>query len=104
MDRGDEAVSTPGQRLNKPRRLRLVPERAADLEDAALQDLWLDVRLGLHRLEEFLLRHQLPSMLHEIAQDSKCLGRQQHTLVLGRLPGAPKTLVDCPAGMGESPA
>src|SRR2546425_9138452 len=93
-DRGDKPVPTPGQRLNKPRRLRTVPKHAADLEDTTFQDLRLDVRLGPHRLEELLLRHQPSGMLHQIAQDSKRLGRQQQTLGLGGLPEAPKTLVD----------
>ena len=93
VDRGDEAVPAPGQRLNKPRGLRPVPERAADLEDAAFQDLRLDVRLGPHRRKELLLRHQLSGMLHQIAQDGKRLGRQQHALVVGCLPAAPETLI-----------
>src|SRR5262249_56202092 len=59
VDRSDEAVPAPRQRLNKPGRLRPVPERTADLEDAAFQHLRFDVRLGPHRREEFLLRHPL---------------------------------------------
>jgi hypothetical protein len=93
-DRGDKPVPTPGQGLNKPRGLRTIPERAADLEDAAFQDLRLDVRLGPRRLKELLLRHQPSSMLHQIAQDGKRFGRQQQTLGLGGLPEAPQTLVD----------
>src|SRR5712691_3624377 len=91
---GDEAVPASGQRLNKPRGLRPVSKRAADLEDAAFQDLRLDVRLGPHRREECLLRHQLAGMRHEIAQHGKRLGGEQQALVVCRLPVAPETLVD----------
>ena len=94
VDRGDKPVAAPGEGLNKARGLRPVAERTADLEDAAFQDLRLDVRLGPHRLEELVLRHQLSRMRHQITQDGKRLGRQQNALVRSRLPEAPETLID----------
>src|SRR6266446_749560 len=52
------------------------------------------MRLGPHRREECLLRHQLAGMRHEIAQHGKRLGGEQQALVVCRLPVAPETLVD----------
>src|SRR5262249_15419149 len=118
VDRGDEPVPAARQRLNKAWGLRPVPERAADLEDAAFQHPRLDVRLGPYGREELVLRHELASMRHEQAQDRKRLGCQQQALVGGGLPAAPETLVNrielewrellhaCPStvGMAGAPA
>jgi hypothetical protein len=58
------------------------------------KDFRLDIRLGPHGLQQLLLGDQSAGVRHQIGQYGKRLGRQEHALVVGRLPVAPETLVD----------
>jgi hypothetical protein len=82
LDRGrhvpdgcDELISSPRQRLDELRVLRMVPDRVADVEDVAFQHLWLDERIGPQGIEQFILRNQPTSVVNKIAKDSERLWR-----------------------------
>ncbi len=92
-DRGNEPVTAFGHGLDEKRILRMVPEGTAHLEDVSLDGLRFDNAAGPDRVEQLLVRHQLPGVLHEIHEDGERFGGQQNALFAARIAGAPETLV-----------
>src|SRR5262249_48215377 len=90
---GDEAVSTPRQRLDEDGLPRVIAQHSSNLEDVTLQNPRLNVSLGPQRLQQLSLRHQSSSPLYEEPKNRKRLRRQEDTFVDARVPRAPKALV-----------
>ena len=92
-DGGDEAVPSPGQRLDEHGLPGVVPQNPSNGGDVALQNLRLNVSLRPERLEELSVGHQSPGVLDEIPQNGKGLGCQKNAL-FGRAITTPEALVD----------
>ena len=72
---------------------RVVLERLPNLQNVMLEHLWLDVRAGPQRVEKFLVRHEPTRVLQEVLEQGERLGRQQDTVILGRIPATPQALI-----------
>jgi hypothetical protein len=59
----------------------------------AFQHFRLDEGIGPQGIQKLVMRYQSSWMLNEIAQKTKCLGRQRDTLGIFRAPEPPKALV-----------
>jgi hypothetical protein len=70
----NELVSPSGQGLDEERVLSVVAQLGSEVEDVPLQNLRLDIRIGPHRLEKFVLSHQPSGTIRQIQQNRKCLG------------------------------
>lgn len=88
-DRGNELVPAPGKGLNENRVLRIVAERASDVEHMPLNGLRLDVRIRPYGHQEFVVGHQPAGVFHQIPQNRERRRSQQNPLVSFRSPLAP---------------
>src|ERR1700723_1642755 len=93
VDLGNEAIATPGQCFDESRALGIIPERAPDIADVALEHLGLDVGFGPQGLQHLLLGHQPAGMLHQIPEHRKCFGSQQNATFFRSIATMPKALV-----------
>ena len=69
LDRSDKVIPSSRQRFNESGILRVVTKSAPNIEDVALEHVRLNMSLGPHRIQEFVLRHQPARMVHEISQN-----------------------------------
>jgi hypothetical protein len=66
-DGSDKLVSAPWQSLNKTGIPRVVAQRSPNIEDVALQNVGLNMRIGPDGIEYFLLRHQPARVFYQIS-------------------------------------
>ncbi len=85
---GDEAVASPVDRGDEPRRLGGVAERLAQLVDADLEHHVGHVGLRPERVEQLVLGDQLPGPLGQVAQQGEALRAQGNGIAV-----APQHLV-----------
>jgi hypothetical protein len=64
-------------RFDEPRRVRVVAERAADLQDAGLERTVSDEDVGPQRVEQLALEDEMPRPRGEILEDRQRLRRQR---------------------------
>jgi hypothetical protein len=69
-------------------------ERACSYKGAGSVTILTDMSFWPHRIEQLVMRHQLSSVLHQIAQNRERLGRQQDALIAAFIPMAPQTLIN----------
>jgi hypothetical protein len=75
-DRGEEAVAPSMHGLDKARRSHVIVEGAANLTDAEGEGVLAHGSPGPERRQQCGSGHELPGMLHEVAQDGKHFGRE----------------------------
>jgi hypothetical protein len=85
----DESVAAPVRCLDELRGFRVVIERSAQLSYTNLQHPVGHVCLWPHGFDQFLFRHQLARMAHQVEQDGELFRRQSNGLLT-----APETLID----------
>ena len=75
-DRPNEPKAPPVHRLDVPRRLRRIPQRLAQIADAARQRRVAHDRVPPQRRQQLVLRDQTPRALHQVSQHRERPWRQ----------------------------
>ena len=80
VHRADIAIAPAALRFDEARVRTLVAERVPDRQDMAFQDFGLDVHVAPQGRQQFVMRHQSPGMLDQIAEHVERLRRQVEAL------------------------
>jgi len=75
-DRGNEPVSTAGECFDESRILRIVSECPSEVSNMTAKYRRLDESVRPQGFDQFAMRNQSVSVLHQILQNAERLGRQ----------------------------
>ena len=80
LDRRDEPVAAARDRLDEPRRTRIVAERLAQLRHGLRQGVFRDVGLGPQRVEQLLLGDERSGVVEQVKEQIQQLWREVNRL------------------------
>jgi hypothetical protein len=79
-DLSDEAIASAMRGLDEPRRICIVAECLTQLPNTVLQDGIRHKGPGPHRVEQLLLRHELPGVFDQMRKHRKRFGPERDLL------------------------